>query len=195
MRRVPGQTEKTLSVLYLTAAKTPGVSRAEESEAAGRLLARLLTAAGHGDATVKKEKSGRPVVEKPGLAVSVTHTGGMVFCALLATEAGDPRLGIDAEVLRPHPRAAKLAARYFGPCEQALCGSDPTPRAFFACFTAKEAFAKYRGDGLSRHLSGDDTAAPDFEAKNGVRLTRLERNGVLLTICLAAGDPPTLKEL
>ena len=182
-------------MLYLTVEPTPpGASRVAQSGVAERLLARLLTAAGHDDTTVKKEKSGRPVVEKPGLAVSVSYTDGLVFCALLATEKSSPRLGIDAELLRPYPRAERFSARYFGPYERQKLAADPTPRAFFACFTKKEAYAKYCGDGLARHLSGDDTAAPDFEAAHGVRFLGMERSGAWLTICLPADEFPAVKE-
>ena len=192
MRRVPGQTESALSTLYLAFRKAPG-DAAAQSETAHRLVGELLTAAGHGDAAWHKDENGRPTVGKSGLDVSITHTTGLVFCALLVAE--EARLGIDAEVLRPHPHASRLATRYFGPCEKALVAADPAPRAFLTCFTKKEAFAKYRGDGLAHHLSGDDTAAPDFEAQNGVRFFCMEREGALLTLCLPAGCEPTLIEI
>ena len=194
MRRVPLQTEKTLSALYLAARPAP-VDAALQSALAHDLVDVLLAAAGRRGAAWHKDENGRPVVAATGLAVSITHTTGWVFCALLATDDTAPRLGIDAEILRPHPRASKLAARYFGPFEKEKVTADPAPRAFFDCFTKKEAYAKYCGDGLSRHLKGDDTAAPDFEATRGVRFLSVEREGVLLTLCLPAGCEPDICEV
>lgn len=190
---MPRQAEKTLSRLYLAARTAP---LAAQSETAHRLVDELLAAAGYAGTAWEKDTNGRPTVSAEGLAVSMTHTRGRVFCALLADDdRPDARLGIDAEQVRPFPRAEKLAVRFFGPCEQAQVSAGPDPRAFFACFTAKEAFAKYCGDGLSHHLSGADTAAPDFEAVHGVRFERMERDGVLLTLCLPAGCFPTLHEI
>lgn len=185
-----------MSTLYLAARQTPpGTAAAEQSKAARHLADLLLTAAGHTETHMTKEPGGRPTVSVPGLALSVTHTGTWVFCALLAAKRAETRLGIDAEVVRDYPHREKLATRYFGPYERARVAADPTPRAFFACFTAKEAFAKYCGDGLSRHLAGDDTAAPDFEATHGVRFFTREQADVLLTFCLPAGECPKLLEI
>ena len=190
---MPRQTEKTLSRLYLAARTAPPGT---QSETAHRLVDELLAAAGYAGTAWEKDANGRPTVSEKGLAVSMTHTGERVFCALLTDEdRPDTRLGIDAEQVRPFPRAKKLAARFFGSCEQAQVAADPDPRAFFACFTAKEAFAKYCGDGLSHHLSGADTAAPDFETVHGVRFARMEKDGVLLTLCLPADCCPSLHEI
>lgn len=187
-----------MSRLWLAAKKAPPhAGGTGQSDLSHRQIDRLLAAAGHADVTWYKDENGRPVVNAAGLAVSITHTTEWVFCALLETEEpnSEPRLGIDAEVIRPHPHINKLAARYFGPCEKNAVTADPTPRAFFTCFTTKEAYAKYCGDGLARHLTGDDTAAPDFEMTRGVRFLRLEKNGVLLTLCLpaACGDPEIIE--
>ena len=154
----------------------------------------LLNAAGYSYAQWHKDESGKPIADIDELAISMTHTAGFAAAALLCAPGETAALGIDAEKLTPHPRADRLANRFFGPAERALCARDATPHTFFTCFTAKEAFAKYCGDGLARHLRGDDTAAPDFEKSHGVRFLRFEQNNVLITLCLPAGCRPQIIE-
>ncbi len=114
---------------------------------------------------------------KPGLGpeardlrFNVSHSGGL---ALLAFVRGR-HLGVDLERERPLPEAEEMAGRFFSPRESAelrrLPGAD-RPRAFFRCWTRKEAFIKATGEGLSRPLDAFDvTLAPGEPA----RLLRVE---------------------
>jgi len=66
-------------------------------------------------------------------------------------------LGVDVELLRPMPDALALAAAYFSPAEQAAlaaCSDAQRDRAFFVCWTRKEACLKAVGIGLHLALDG-----------------------------------------
>lgn len=96
---------------------------------------------------------GKPELAAPfataDLHFNLSHSGEL---ALLAIATGRP-VGVDLERLRPVPRAAELAERYFAAAERAdlaeVLGSPAGPTAFFNCWTRKEAFVKAQGQGLA----------------------------------------------
>ncbi|CAL1239329.1 4'-phosphopantetheinyl transferase family protein [Candidatus Methylocalor cossyra] len=87
-----------------------------------------------------------------GLVFNLTHSGDE---ALLAV-GRDLALGIDLELRRPLGRLDAMAERCLAPCEllywRALPRAERLP-AFFDSWTAKEAFAKATGRGLSLGLT------------------------------------------
>jgi 4'-phosphopantetheinyl transferase len=105
-----------------------------------------------------------------GLRFNVSHSGGLALFAF----ARDRELGVDVERERFIAEGDSIAARYFSPGEVAALGRLPVSersRAFFRCWTRKEAFIKATGDGLSRPLDTFDVSlAPEEPA----RLLRLE---------------------
>lgn len=65
------------------------------------------------------------------------------------------RIGVDVEQVRPFPDAALLARRFFSKREAAALEEIPAPlrlKAFYDCWTRKEAFVKATGEGLSLPL-------------------------------------------
>lgn len=96
---------------------------------------------------------GKPELAGPyaaaGLQFNLSHSGEL---ALLAITSGRP-VGVDLERLRPVPRAAELAERYFAAAERAdlaqVLDGPAGPMAFFNCWTRKEAFVKAQGQGLA----------------------------------------------
>jgi 4'-phosphopantetheinyl transferase len=91
---------------------------------------------------------------KPALAggepmeFNLAHSGGM---AAFAFTRGCP-IGIDLERIREIPDMAEIAARYFCAEENTEIMSLPRAgreRAFFCCWTRKEAYVKATGEGLS----------------------------------------------
>ncbi|GAB5535923.1 MAG: 4'-phosphopantetheinyl transferase superfamily protein [Rubricoccaceae bacterium] len=108
---------------------------------------------------------------KPELAMdsdlqfNVTHAGDI---ALIAVARGR-QLGIDVEPVRVLPDADAIVERFFSANEVAVYRSLPAsarPKAFFTCWTRKEAFIKALGDGLTHPLDAFDvTVRPDEPAK------------------------------
>lgn len=82
------------------------------------------------------------------LAFNLSHSGGL---ALVAVARGG-NVGVDVETGRGHNDLAAIAARYFSPPERAFLGGlhgDAWRDAFFTLWTAKEAYTKAIGAGLS----------------------------------------------
>jgi 4'-phosphopantetheinyl transferase len=114
---------------------------------------------------------GKPVLagESDGDAIrfSVSHSHGI---ALYAVTRGR-EVGIDLERIRFDLAVAEIAERFFSRREAAMLRALPTAaqyRAFFRCWTRKEAYVKARGEGLSLPLDqfdlspvpGESDAAP-----------------------------------
>jgi 4'-phosphopantetheinyl transferase len=99
---------------------------------------------------------GKPRLAEPvdvPLSFNLSHTGGMVACAV----ASGHELGVDAEDTTRRLDYLALARRFFAPAEvAAIEGAAPAeqPAAFYRFWTLKEAYLKARGLGLSAPLGG-----------------------------------------
>jgi 4'-phosphopantetheinyl transferase len=97
---------------------------------------------------------GKPeLAEDGGLHFNLSHTDGETMIAL--TRAG--RIGVDVERIRENLDPLALGTRFFSPQESEWLRSQPADQsfaAFFACWTAKEAYVKACGSGLSAPLDG-----------------------------------------
>src|SRR5207237_5593023 len=103
---------------------------------------------------------------KPSLAegddvqFNLAHSDGL---ALLAVARGR-EVGLDLERVRPEVAGEEIAERYYSPAEVAAFRALPPSereRAFFACWTRKEAYLKALGRGLTVPLEGFEvTLAP-----------------------------------
>ena len=94
---------------------------------------------------------GRPGLANGQLVFSLSHTRGLVACAV--STAG--QVGLDVEAVRPIS-AAQIADDFFSPEEQRqleLLGAPAAALRFFDCWTLKEAYLKARGLGIAVHLS------------------------------------------
>ena len=96
---------------------------------------------------------------KPSLSVAnpcnisfnLSHSKGLALYAITRTSP----IGIDIEYLRPMSDALQLAKRFFSHSEyEAIAQLSPPEqqRAFFKAWTAKEAYLKAKGSGLSGGL-------------------------------------------
>ena len=113
---------------------------------------------------------------KPRLAVScdvrfnVSHTNGLALLGF----ARNREIGIDVEQMRAEVEVLKLARRFFSTHEideiEKRSG-DKLRRAFFHCWTRKEAYIKARGEGLSLPLQEFDVSV-DRGATQALLATR-----------------------
>jgi 4'-phosphopantetheinyl transferase len=94
---------------------------------------------------------------KPALAsatliqFNMTHSGSLAAVALTL----GCQIGVDIERIRPLSEIKQIAGRFFCPEEASEIMSVPPSereRAFFCCWTRKEAYVKAIGDGLSAPL-------------------------------------------
>jgi 4'-phosphopantetheinyl transferase len=88
---------------------------------------------------------GKPVlVPDTGRRFSVAHAGGHALVAL-----ADRPVGVDIELVRPDAWDPAMAALVLSPVELAWVREHDDPdRAFFRCWTRKEAFVKLGSAGL-----------------------------------------------
>ena len=101
-----------------------------------------FTADPHGKPSLGREDSTRT-----RLAFNVSHTSGLVACAM----ARDVDIGVDVERLDRRSNALALATRFFSSREAAsLARCEPAERQkrFIETWTLKEAFVKAIGSGL-----------------------------------------------
>jgi 4'-phosphopantetheinyl transferase len=118
------------------------------------------------------EPKGKPRLRgRSGPLFNVSHSGEL---ALMAFSASTP-LGVDVELLRDMDDASAIVERFFSHAETARWTSLPAgirTRAFFDCWTRKEAYIKAVGEGLSLPLDGFDVTfgpgrTPQINLGNG----------------------------
>ena len=102
---------------------------------------------------------GKPALKNgpPDLRFNLSHTEGLAVLALVR----EREIGVDAEKICAQPDAQKLAKRFFSAREQLFLGKlsgDELQRAFFRCWTRKEAYIKAKGEGLSIPLHAFDVS-------------------------------------
>jgi len=95
---------------------------------------------------------GKPAVEsRSSLQFNMTHSGDLAVIALTVGR----EIGVDLEQIRPLADMQQIANHFFCPEEASEVMSAPQTereRAFFLCWTRKEAYIKATGDGLSAPL-------------------------------------------
>ena len=94
---------------------------------------------------VARGERGKPFFpDQPRRHFSISHSGGLVLCAL-----DELPVGADVELVRPHYPG--LARRVCAPAELAwLEGQEDRERALSVLWTMKESRVKYTGSGLDR---------------------------------------------
>jgi 4'-phosphopantetheinyl transferase len=86
------------------------------------------------------------------LRFNLSHTQGATVFAITRKL----RVGVDLERMRKDTNAMELAERFFSPPEVQWLRSQPASEviaSFFSCWTAKEAYIKAQGEGLSMPLN------------------------------------------
>ena len=94
---------------------------------------------------------GKPTLSGGSVEFNVSHSGGLaVFAFTFGCE-----IGVDVEQIRSLPDMLEIASQFFCVEETAELMALPAgerERAFFLCWTRKEAYIKATGDGLSAPL-------------------------------------------
>ncbi|MBI4601252.1 MAG: 4'-phosphopantetheinyl transferase superfamily protein [Planctomycetes bacterium] len=99
----------------------------------------------------------RETVAGAALELNLAHSGGIVLVAVALGRL----VGVDVERVRPDLEHEGLARRFFSSRESARLETLPAEdrtRAFFACWTRKEAFVKATGLGIAGGLDRFDVA-------------------------------------
>lgn len=109
---------------------------------------------------VARTPHGKPFLpDVPELHYSLSHSGRW-----LAIAWSHAPVGLDIETIAPRPSAERIARRHFTPAEQQylleVSGPERLTR-FYRLWTAKEAWVKYLGTGLSEGLSSFSVIPPD----------------------------------
>jgi 4'-phosphopantetheinyl transferase len=164
---VPAQLRSLLSADELERAARFHFDRDRNRFTVGRAKLRLLLAGYLGldaaNLNFHYGPAGKPELPPPGPPFSVSHSAGLMLIAV----GGPGRLGVDIEEIRPRTQSDSLAG-FFAPAEEAAIRALPLDlreRAFFACWTRKEAWLKGLGDGLSFGLERFEVSVhPDLPA-------------------------------
>jgi 4'-phosphopantetheinyl transferase len=121
------------------------------------------------------------------LSFNVSHSGGYALIGTATAKA----IGVDIEQIRPMPRFLDMATDYFSAAEARDVMARPEAdrlRAFFRCWTRKEAFMKATGDGLGIALNGFSVSLDD--GARGVSMADpADRSGAGWTVCGVSVGP------
>ncbi len=104
---------------------------------------------------------GKPFVDANGSRLpefNLSHAGRVILVGLCDGRC----VGIDVEEIRPIDDLLSIARSQYTPQEYAFILAQPSgrlERAFFRCWTRKEAYVKALGKGLSIQLNSFDTLA------------------------------------
>jgi len=115
---------------------------------------------------------------RAALRFSSARSVNLGLCAL----AVDQDVGVDIERIHAHRDHSGIAARYFSPSEQAAIRALPAGqqlRAFYDCWTRKEAHLKATGQGLTIPLSAFEVPVTPDPSPPGDAATETGRFGLM----------------
>jgi 4'-phosphopantetheinyl transferase len=143
-----------------------GLLRAILARYVGRAATQIEFAAGaHGKPALSGQSSTAQDIQ-----FSLSHSGAYAVVAVATGRA----VGVDVEVRRPDVDACKLAERFFaaGEAQRIIqVQGDAQQRLFYRYWTAKEAYLKGRGVGLSLGLDRFEILFDDGSPLAHVRMT------------------------
>ena len=103
------------------------------------------------------------------LRFNLSHTQGATVFAITRKR----RVGVDLERIRKDTNAMELAERFFSRPEVQWLRSQPASEviaSFFSCWTAKEAYIKAQGEGLSMPLGSFSVLPSPADASSKLQL-------------------------
>lgn len=115
------------------------------------------------------------ILDGKTVAFNVSHSHGLALVALTL----EGRLGVDLEKIRPEVDWRSLAKQYFSGTEVRALDrypDDPGLKAFYTCWTRKEAFVKALGAGISYGLDEFDVSIDPDEAYAALTIRRAEED-------------------
>jgi 4'-phosphopantetheinyl transferase len=100
---------------------------------------------------------GKPFVAGTEIQFNLSHSGDLAVCAVTRGR----RIGVDVECIRPVEEMDGIVERFFTGGEgERIRDAPDRERAFFECWTRKEAYIKGVGEGFSIPLTSFDTSGP-----------------------------------
>lgn len=139
------------------------------------------------EVVIETTPTGKPALIAPQLSPPLTfnlsHSGNV---ALIGVNQGDV-VGVDVEKLKPMPQAMAIAKRFFAPVEYrhlCRCSSSQQASVFLQYWTAKEAFLKAIGQGISGGLD-QVIVQPDFQRYQSLPPPAVAQHWRLLSCSLA----------
>jgi len=105
-----------------------------------------------GDVRFQITENGKPELTGSKMRFNLSHSDGTAVLAIARNRA----VGVDVERIREDTEAMELAERFFSAAEVDWLHSQPPSERiawFFTCWTAKEAYIKACGTGLSMPLA------------------------------------------
>lgn len=113
---------------------------------------------------------GKPALPESNIGFNLSHSGDLIAAGFISRR----EVGVDVEEIHPIPEMKRVAMDNFSPAEFEIWDalpSDVQMRAFFTCWTRKEAYIKATGDGFRLPLANFDVSFTPDEAP---RLLRAE---------------------
>jgi 4'-phosphopantetheinyl transferase len=141
-------------------------------------------------------KTGRPELVGRPVLFNISHSSERMLVAVSAHH----RLGVDIEHIRPIVQMLSMARSYFAAEEVEVLLALPEEqqlKAFYRCWTRKEAYLKARGEGFSISLDSFAVSLTPGESPRLVRAEDCQRwqfwqfaLGEDYTACLTAESQP-----
>ncbi len=133
-------------------------------------------------------KYGKPSLNSP-IKFNISHSGNMAVFGFTIND----EIGVDIEYIKPDVEVMHLVENFFSETEIAMLKSLPEAiqkKAFYRCWTRKEAFIKAEGSGLSFPLDQFSVSVDDDEVANllETKWNTNKKNNWALHSCVPKAD-------
>ena len=138
---------------------------------------------------IERTPSGKPYFNFPiSPHFSISHSQGIAAAAICDYKYGE--IGFDIEVIDQGYDFPHIAERFFTDAEKAeLEAGKNSAVSFFSIWTAKEAYAKLGGQGLSDLFANKDKPRPQNVSLSKLNISLGDRQAVL-SVCSYVAEQP-----